>query len=339
MRKYKMLKELSDAPIAPIVSIEEGVIDQTPQWARKHWVFTINNYSHDDKNSLCSIAKGGNIVVAQTEVGDETATKHIQGIVTFTNKDRLRRHFKPESRIFFPKSICKKWTADRLQKARMYASKPNRGESVSLHRYNHFDDWKLIYGWNRPVALIPKLYCWEKQLIKLIEKKPDNRTIYWIFGKYGCGKTVMAKHLYQEYGFLPLEGGKRHILSIAAANPRTKGFTFLLGKANGNHISYEALEKVKDQIFMSHFGCDGTKPYCSNQNVHCVVFANVPPNLSTYHADKTIVYMIKKRRMVRWKPNMEELLRELGGLRTFVWGQNKFGGYFPKWLVKNDGGD
>jgi len=299
-----MKKEEPFAPIAPIENtLKEG--NNTSVWSKRHHCFTINNFKQSDIDALLHLTKYTKILVAQTEVGEATATNHIQGYMQFEKKERPRRFFAADSTIFFPKDKrgWKGRVKSRVDKACMYCSKPNRG--------NPKIDWSIRHGWERPEPIIKELFCWEKSLIKLIEKQADNRTIHWVFGDYGCGKTIFAKYLAMEYGYLPLEGGKRHILSVASQNENTQGFTFLLGKASGNFISYEALEKVKDGIFMSHFGCKGTRPFVRRRNVHCIVFANVPPDRNNYHPDKTIIWKIKRKMLTRYVHGCDLLLQEL----------------------------
>lgn len=290
-----MTKEMNIAPIAPIdITLKEG--NNTSVWAKRHHCFTINNYKQSDKEELLQLTKykGCLILVAQTETGDDTQTNHIQGYMQFAEKERPRRYFSAESTIFFPKDK-KPWKGnvkERVRKACMYCSKPDRGNPVEL--------WGIQHGWNRPTPIITKFYSWERSVLSLIKVKPDNRTILYIFGDYGSGKTVFAKYLAMEYGYMPLEGGKRHILDVASRLPKCKGFTFLLGKATGNIMSYEALEKVKDGIWMSHFGTKGTKPFIRRHDVHCIVFANVPPHKDKYHPDKTIIMKIKNKMLFPW---------------------------------------
>lgn len=296
-------KSDSIAPIAPIKStLIKGNNDSV--WAKRHHCFTINNYKPSDKEDLLQLKKELTILVCQTERGEE-GTDHIQGYMQFAKKDRPRRYFRAKSTVFFVQDRIK-WKGKvglRVDKACMYASKPNRG--------NIEDKWEIRHGWERPKAFITKFYIWEQQLINLIEETADNRTILYICGGYNTGKTVMAKHLYQEYGFIPCEGSKRHILCVAKDHVNAKGFTFLIGKASGNRMSYEALEKVKDGIFMSHFGVDGTKPVMRTHNVHCIVFANELPETERYHPDKTKIWVIRKKMLVRFIFGYEKVIEQL----------------------------
>lgn len=62
------------------------------------WVFTINNYTEDEIETVKSLTRGSVYVIAGFEVGKKTGTPHIQGYVYYTNarsysamKDRIGR--------------------------------------------------------------------------------------------------------------------------------------------------------------------------------------------------------------------------------------------------------
>ena len=126
-----------------------------------------------------------------------------------------------------------------------------------------------------------ELYPYQRQVVDFVNTDPDDRSILWIWGQYNLGKTQLAKFLiFNKLAYGPLEGGKRHILSVVANAQEEKAFILYLTASESHNQTpeiFSCLEKIKDGLFMSHFGTEGTKPVLMN-SPHLLVFANAPPD-------------------------------------------------------------
>ncbi len=236
----------------------------------KHWVFTFNNYTTADyKNLEVYFRKNSSkfqCIVFQEEIGEECGTPHIQGAFSYINKSRPF-NMGLNKKIFYQKKNPK----STLTQMRDYCCRPSKRAPNGK---------VFLFNYQEPIILKileeSKLYKWQKFVIEQITKEPNDRDIIWIHGPSGLGKSVFTKYLVHYYNGLVLQGGRRHILSVASRNTRCKLFIFLLSMSDRNKLSYGALEQLKDGVFMSHFGCDDTKPVIMN-SPHIIVFANYPP--------------------------------------------------------------
>lgn len=142
----------------------------------------------------------------------------------------------------------------------------------------------------RPLKVLQteQLYPYQKSIVDYVKTEPNDRDIFWIWGDYNIGKTQLSKYLcYNKLAFGPLEGEKKHILSVVADNTNEEAFIIYLTAKESNYQNtnlFTVLEKIKDGFFMSHFGTDGTKPVYMN-SPHILVFANAPPNFERTDMD------------------------------------------------------
>jgi hypothetical protein len=68
-------------------------------------------------------------------------------------------------------------------------------------------------------------FLWQTQLIDIIQKKPNNRTILWIFDPFGnTGKSVFTKFLTLHYNAQPLGFGRQEDLFYARSLSMEKVF-------------------------------------------------------------------------------------------------------------------
>lgn len=141
----------------------------------------------------------------------------------------------------------------------------------------------------KPLKLIENLYPYQEEIIQKLKEEPNDRDILWVFGTYSIGKTQLAKYLVaNKIAFGPLEGEKRHILSVVAQNIDELAFILYLTADESEytkHSFFDCIEKIKDGFFMSHFGTDNTKPVIMN-SPHILVLANEGPDYSKTNMDK-----------------------------------------------------
>lgn len=143
------------------------------------------------------------------------------------------------------------------------------------------------------------LYWWQQMMMDIIEEKPDERTVYWLWEPNGqAGKSAMVRHLAIEMGnkFLLVQG-KGADIKFAVKECKVKPKVILwdlprsaMDDKNMPIISYTAIEQVKNAIFFS-------SKYESGMVLmnypHIFIMANAPPDMSKLSGDRWKVYELK----------------------------------------------
>lgn len=158
----------------------------------------------------------------------------------------------------------------------------------------------------KPLKLIENLYPYQEEIIKKLKEEPNDRDIIWIHGPYSIGKTQLAKYLvHNKIAFGPLEGEKRHILSVVAQNTFETAFILYLTADESEytkHSFFDCIEKIKDGFFMSHFGTENTKPVIMN-SPHILVLANDGPDYSKTNMDRERFQVFKINESMEFEEN------------------------------------
>lgn len=238
----------------------------------KHWCFTYNNYKEEKFKELCSkFSKIEAKWIIGKEIGEQ-GTPHLQGYVEFPNKVR------PLS-IIEDKNIHWEIRKGTREDNLIYCSK--EGD---------------YYGNLKPKPKLKileesKLKNWQKDLIKIIEKEPNDRTIHWYWETKGnTGKTTFSKYLCHKYEAVPLEGKKNDIL-YCAAEFESNIYIWDLERTMEDYVSYGALEKIKNGLFMC--AKYESKPIIRNPP-HIIVFANFKPDENALSKDRWNIVEIKE---------------------------------------------
>lgn len=230
----------------------------------KRWCFTWNNPDinlYDD--FFKKLETLDTLYIIGLEFGDNM-TPHLQGYIEFKKKVRPLETFTLRV-VHWEK--CKGTREDNIK----YCSKDN----------NFITNFVI----KKPVKTLSQhmLYNWQKDIIDIINKDPDDRIIYWYWEPNGCtGKTTFCKYLSIKYGAVPLEGKKNDILYCAAIHD-SNIYVWDLERSMEDFISYGALEKIKNGYYM----CSKyeSKPICRNCP-HIFVFANFEPDINALSLDR-----------------------------------------------------
>ncbi len=236
-----------------------------PKRHRK-WTFTINNpllELYPEKLDFCKK------YVYQLEIGDNK-TEHLQGCLELVNNKTLsalklilpRAHLEP----------CKDWKG-----SIKYCTKREswvRGP------------WVKGVILDKPIKLITKMRKWQQDVIDIINKEPDDRTIHWFWEEQGCtGKTALAKWICSNKNAIVL-GGKGADCLYGVAELKDKNdliVIFDISRITEEYVSYMAIEKIKDGIYFS------TK-YESKMVIfnspHVICFSNFAPNEEMLSLDR-----------------------------------------------------
>ncbi len=200
------------------------------------------------------------------EYGEEGKTPHIQGAFILKGKMKMRRttliknYF--QNQPFMLK--CKNFEC-----ALQYCLK----EGNEIH--TNIETVKPIKTINET-----ELFSWQKNLISILKNEPDNRTIYWIEGKQGVGKTQFIKYCVVKLGAIILNGKpsdmKNGIIDYIKKEHKTPkiilsniGFDKDLSR-----IHYSGYEDLKDMCFYSGKYEGGM---VVGDNPHLIIFANGKP--------------------------------------------------------------
>lgn len=256
------------APMAPVKS-EKGNTKLSRSNSAIRWCFTWNNYDVDKlssfKESLTEKCKGW---IFGYEVGSNN-TPHLQGYIEFKKKSRPIECFKIKE-IHWEK--CKGSREDNIK----YCSK----------------DGKFEYFLFKPLKIISQLYEWQYDVLEIIKKEPDDRSIYWFWERKGnVGKTCFTKYLMYHYNAIILEGKKNDILYVASLN-ESYLYIYDIERTLEGRVSYGAIEKIKNGCYMS--GKYESSTVLRN-NPHIIVFANFPPDLNAVSLDRWIIKKIYGR--------------------------------------------
>lgn len=261
-----------------------------------HWCFTWNNYSKDEKVNDCKylfdkLTQISSKFLFQEETG-ETGTKHLQGYCHLKVKTRLSGLKKISDKIHW--EVCRN-----IDASIQYCQK---GETRTGEIFT--------YGFAKPVKTIDTLFPWQQHCYDLL-KESNDRNIIWIYETIGnVGKTAFCKWLYLNDNIIYITGGKGsdilHVTTEALkAKPNCETFVFDFPRTLEGHVSYNAIEQIKNGFWTSTKYEGGT--VCIN-NPAVVIFANWIPDTSQLSSD-------------RW--NIYEIIEECGNLVLLDYNENE----------------
>lgn len=128
---------------------------------------------------------------------------------------------------------------------------------------------------------------YQKRLIDLIEQKPDNRKIIWVYDPLGNkGKTVLCKHLCCNNNFLRLTNGKTNDISYVW---KGQHIVFDFSRSQEEVINYGVLEDLKNGMITSYKYESCVKHY---EVPHVLVMSNFLPNVKKMSLDRWLIYQI-----------------------------------------------
>ncbi len=187
------------------------------------------------------------------------------------------------------------WKSESLQDA-LKNNVKNAGEALGI---------KVLYEARRcdlEIDSIDPNYPWQLELLEILEEKPDNRKVYWIYDPVGgTGKTQMSKYLMMnepdKYHVLQNPpGGMRDAMTIInnALNTGWKAHAMIVNftREKMENKFYGVLETIKDGI--------GTSVKYQGRTMvwpcpHLVIFANFLPDVDKMSADRWAVKQLDKQ--------------------------------------------
>lgn len=252
---------------------------------RMYWSFTYHNYNIDTKDTiemkifLEVLRHECKWFIIQEETGEETNKDHLQGCLYLNKSKRLSAIKKlGNNNIHWEET-------NKISASAYYCSrKDKRKGEIFTHNF------ELPY---EETIEIQEPYGWQKDIIDIIEQKPDERTIHWFWEpEGGVGKSTLTKYLVVKKNALMVSGNSKDMFHAITKNPsRRKIIIFDIPRSNLEHINYPGIEHIKNGLIFSG-------KYDSCQTVfnkpHVIIFANEPPNLNkTLSKDKFNIINIR----------------------------------------------
>lgn len=240
--------------------------------------FTLNNYDDNDIKAIKAYFQGRkNILYVFQEETGENGTPHLQGCFKSKSSIKFSTLKNLNNRIHWER--CRSWI-----QAVDYCSKE---DTRSGEIYTNMSIKATIKDPLKDV----ELYKWQKNIIKLLDKDPDNRTIHWFYDKDGCkGKTTLAKHLCLKHpNNILYTGGKANDIKYAVSEftsnheNNLKMVIFDFARSQEQYVSYQAIEEVKNGIL---FNNKYEAKMVVFNNPHVVVFSNFEPDYEALSSDR-----------------------------------------------------
>lgn len=256
------------------------------------WCFTFNNF-HLINNSVETLVayfeEHCKWYVFQHEVGGNSELPHLQGCICLKKENRW-------SNFGLPKQIHWAKTED-IEAQKRYCMKLDyvggrvRNDAIWCSKDIHPPQEEIIH-W----------VSWNTYLRDCIIHETEKRKIFWFWSEGGkMGKTSFTRWLIDKFGAQFCSGGKYSDICNLVFHTdmeKTPVVIFTLPREHKNHVSYSALESIKDRLVcnMKSFK-NGSKKW--NRNTHVIVFGNYPPDMSKLSADRWIIHNVDYMREVK----------------------------------------
>lgn len=257
------------------------------------YIFTFNNYKSEYlvyfKDKLDEICKA---YCYQSEIGKETKTKHIQGVIWLHRKMAMST----VNTIFGNKlwmNPCKDWA-----KAILYCQKDDTYDGVCREMKNikaEIIKPVLLLPYDEPNVKYPWQWMMEHKLLGDVER----RKIIWVKSKGGCGKSSFTRYMKIKYNKRVISftncktadiakclSGRIEAKNIDILNPI---FIMDIPFDKIGKINYSCLEELKNGSVFS--------PKYESQEImfgypHVIIFANCYPDYNRLTKGRWQIYHI-----------------------------------------------
>lgn len=140
--------------------------------------------------------------------------------------------------------------------------------------------WKMTLKKEPPMDLI--LRPWQKNVVTMCEREPDDRKVFWFFDeKGGAGKTMLGRYLLRNCDAFYWTNSKNADFAYAYEGQRIVVFDFT--RTLEEHVNYSLLEAVKNGMIVSTKYESVLKNY---KSPWLLVFANFQPNVHKMSEDR-----------------------------------------------------
>lgn len=239
------------------------------------WCFTWNNPPNEAQIIEALEASDIKGYIFQEEIGELTGTRHFQGCLYWVNPIE----FNSVQQIMFGANLSK---AKNIIKAVEYCQK----EKTAVR-----GPWAKHFKIKRRLDIIKDFRLWQAGVVERVSKPCRNdREIYWYVDyKGGQGKTVLAKYLVHVHKALYVSGRALDIKHACMKHLESNELNIVIfdfPRTVEEHVSYDAIESVKNGIFFS--GKYDSGMACFN-SPHVIIFANFKPDESKLSDDRWVI--------------------------------------------------
>jgi len=236
------------------------------------YCFTFNNYLDLEAQFQETLKKICVKFYYGHEVG-EHLTPHLQGFMHLKKRMRITEFNKLfNGRVHF--EACKGSEKQNLE----YCSK---GTDI------------VTFGYPKPIKLIVPDRYWQKEIIDIITSEPNERTVHWYWeAKGGSGKSSFVKYCVVNHAAIFMSEGKyADIMYHVSQFDMDKHNLIMIDvpRSNGNHVSYKALEDLKNGLIFHSKYESGQKVFNSP---HIFIFSNEEPDQGQLSADRWHIHKI-----------------------------------------------
>lgn len=213
----------------------------------------------------------------QSEICPTTKKGHLQGMVWCKTKCRDTQ-FKSIKGAHFEKLADIDDTAN-------YCNKEDTHDGL----------FRASWGFPEPkyVEEIDVLYEWEQDIVNILDKEPDKRTLHWFWEPEGCaGKTTFQKYLFTHREDAVILSGKgadmkNGIINYSVTNKRLPRIVMVnIPRSSASFVSYTGLEEIKDMFFFSGKYEGGM---VCGKCPHMIIFSNEAPDVTKMSKDRFVV--------------------------------------------------
>lgn len=249
----------------------------------RKYVWTLNNYETQDTDDICKFLDFHSLKsVFGKEIGGKCGTPHLQGYMEFKN----------------PKA----WDVivEQCPAFKRAWSQRAKGSLVQNYDYTSKDELFYFHGFSpkkiKYIVDIPVMYEWETEILEIIDKPANDRTIHWYWEPAGCaGKTTFQKWVFtHRLNCCVLSGKssdmKNGIVEFIKKFGETPDIVLINIPRSVDHVSYEGIESIKDMFFFSGKYEGGM---VCGPSPHVVIFANTRPPMEELSQDRWNIRLIE----------------------------------------------
>nr|QBC98358.1 Replication Initiation protein [Gossypium darwinii symptomless alphasatellite] len=135
---------------------------------------------------------------------------------------------------------------------------------------------------------ISNLKSWQLRLKTLLERAPDDRTIFWVYGPDGGeGKSAFARDLYRSGTWFYTRGGSADSAASTCIGCLGNNIVFDIPRDKKDYLQYSLIEMFKDRLIVSNKYEPLMAPLINC--IHVVVMSNFLPDFEKISQDRVHV--------------------------------------------------
>nr|CAE18137.1 replication-associated protein [Tobacco leaf curl Yunnan virus associated DNA 1] len=135
---------------------------------------------------------------------------------------------------------------------------------------------------------ISNLKSWQLRLRTLLDRAPDDRTIFWVYGPTGGeGKSTFTRDLYRSGSWFYTRGGSADNVSYQYIGCLGNNIVFDIPRDKKDYLQYSLIEMFRDRLIVSNKYEPLMAPLLNC--IHVVVMSNFLPDFEKISSDRVHV--------------------------------------------------